>query len=168
MSDQFIHIKKGVTLDNFFLGIGILIASIAAIIYIHFFLGLPLLYLGLAILLSVKGVIIDVENRKLKSYFDFFIFKTGNWENIATYNKVTLELTNKSQQMNSRGSSTNVKTKTYDIFLTDSTWRKIELKDFTDYAEAKELLNTMATALKITSVDHYAEARKNAKSRIKR
>lgn len=156
MEEEQIKIPKGVTADYFF--IGLVIIFLTLLFVKNVFLMVPILLFGTLISLSIKGVIIDTNKRKIKNYLSFLIFKIGFWKSISEYKHVVLFLNNNSQTMNSRGSSTTVKIKSYSVQLR-SPDKKIELKEYINYNEAKELLTYVADKLSLSPINKVMEKR---------
>ena len=110
---------------------------------------------GTVLLLSARGVLIDFENKKLKPYTDYFIFKTGKWHKLADYNKLILKYTYESQIMNSKCNSTDYITKSFDVLLISESKQSIILNEFADYEMAKLFLQKYAERLDVEAVDYY-------------
>jgi hypothetical protein len=77
--------------------LGFLILTIGVIaLYTN---GVQILFIaliGFAIAFSTKGVSIDVPNKKLKQYNNFFFIKFGKWQSLNHYPHITvLEITEK-------------------------------------------------------------------------
>lgn len=60
--------------------------------------------------------------------------------------------------------STTVRTKSYDIYLSNKN-HKILLLEITDYEKAKKLITEIGQALNIAAIDKYAEFRKAARTK---
>ena len=157
MENNRIHISKGITLQHFLPGVAIIIYAIAMFFSLNVFIAIPFLYLGIVILLSVKGVVIDIEKEKLKKYFNFFFFKIKIEESFSDYNRVYLSLLRESQTMNYKSISTTVRTKTFEIYLMNDSNRRIYINEYTDYKHAREILLQLSKALVIPATDIYKE-----------
>ena len=64
--------------------------------------------------------------------------------------------------MNSRGTSTNVRTITFDLILINETRDEIKIYEFTEYKMARQVCNKLEEILDIVIKDEYLEIRRKA------
>jgi hypothetical protein len=160
-------ISQGLTFKGIISTIGmiVLIAGLIITIYgikissgfsfIIAVIGIVFLISGFVLFISIRGVLIDVNNMLIKPYLEIFISKLGNWESLQAYDKIILKYTNESQTLNSRGNSTNFITKSFDVVLISEDKKDLILKEFTDYDEAKSFLTVYSKRLNKEAIDTY-------------
>lgn len=149
-----LNITNGATFQYFYLGLVFAIISIILLFSDDYFIvGILTLPIAVFTFLSIRGSLIDFENKKIKSYWNIVFIKIGNWQNLEKFTRVELLLNSQSQQMNYRSVSTNVSVRSYYISLTNQNKDRIELKEFTDYAKAQEFLISVGKKLGIETVN---------------
>lgn len=82
---------------------GMLVFVGAIILYEVGFWGIFLIITGLAIVLAHSGVLLDMENRRVKEYTWVMFFKIGTWEPLSTYPDVLVLRRKRSFGHNVRG-----------------------------------------------------------------
>jgi len=107
------------------------------------------------IFLSIRGTLIDLENRQIKSYIHCLFFKLGKWKSIDEINSIILKYVNQSQTLGSRGTQTILRTELFVVSFDYSSGKKIAIKEFLDYDKAKEFLSTYSELLQIEKIDRY-------------
>ena len=166
MSNE-IKISQGITLQYFIPGVFILIAGIITVVQEAYLPGLILIIPGIIITLSVKGVLVDLKNKRIKRYFDFLFFKGGEWMDINGCEKVYLSQTKQSQAFNFLWRTNTIRTKSYDVYIIDKTGNKIEIKEFTVYTEAEIFLQEFSNKTDAKPVNKISEARSKSLARRK-
>ncbi len=156
-----LDIFQGLTLSNFFTGLVVIATGVMLFIAKNYWLGLPIAYTGIWIFLSLKGVRIDSKRQRIKSYHYIFPIKVGIWKDLSTFKMLKLGVTNTSQVMNSRGTTTTVRTKSFDVSLMDKDDSTLELKEFDNYECAKMFLQEISESLKIPVSDYYKQMHDN-------
>ena len=136
----------------------------AFIIIAAYFIGIYYLIAGLllavfAILLFFikSGLEIDTSKKQIRSYKSLFNIRFGNWVNLNKIRSATLNYTHEFQVMNSRGTSTNVRTITFDLILINETRDEIKIYEFTDYKMARQACNALEKILDVVIKDEYLE-----------
>lgn len=172
-----IKISRGPTFKGFFSTIGMvfslvgLILIINAIVFSSFIglaCGIIFVFPGMIVFLSVRGVLIDAEKKRVKPYFDIFIAKIGSWESLDDYDKIILKYLSQAQTMNSRASTTTYRTKSFDIYLVGATREKdLLLKEIFDYEEAKVFLLSYSEKLNKPGVNQYEQMKEQLAHRRK-
>jgi len=158
-------ISRGLTFQGYISAVGSVIFVAGLIITIslisHSFsfavcvLGTLMIITGIVLFLSIRGVLIDIDNRIIKPYIDIVIAKPGSWESLDKYDNIELKYKNESQTMNSRGNSTNYVTKSFDIVLTSNTEKDLIIKEFANYDAARSFLIVLSKELDMESIDTY-------------
>ena len=158
-------ISRGLTFKGYTSAIGSAIFIVGLIIafsemppsisFIGCVFGIAMTIIGVILFVSVRGVLIDYDKKRIKPYFDFIFIKIGTWESLAYYDKIVLKYSHKSQTMNSRGSSTNYVTKSFDIALISNNKKDLIIKEFVNYDKAKLFLIEYSQRLNKESVDMY-------------
>ncbi|MDY0015319.1 MAG: hypothetical protein RBS13_03845 [Bacteroidales bacterium] len=151
-------ISKGISFKGFssYLGGGICIAGIIWLIEgSQDLLAIFTIILGIIFFLAIKGVLIDYDKHKIKTYSDLLILKLGKWESLNNYNKIVLKYLSESQTMNLLSISRTYTANSFDIFLENAKGKKILLKEFIYYDNAKHFLDTYAEKLKAEKIDDY-------------
>ncbi|MCB0737270.1 MAG: hypothetical protein KDC92_07135 [Bacteroidetes bacterium] len=114
-------------------------------------------YVGLVVVLSIEGVIIDFKRKRLKSYFHLLFFKVGFWKSTEDFKKVILTLEVSNTTYASRAAQTYLRTRSYNLFLVDSNNDKLLLAEYTDYDKALKLAEIIAKRLNIPFENHFEE-----------
>lgn len=165
--DKIIKIKHGVTFKGSVSTGGIFLSIFALIIttlpltkenvpLFVSYIGIGLLIIGILLFLSIRGVWIDVENNKIKSYL--FLFKRiGNWESLKDYYEVLLKYINIDSSIGIFGPSSNVRTISYDVVLISDTKHDFVLKEFVKYEKAKAFMISYAKLLNKPYNDRFDE-----------
>jgi len=140
------------TFEYFYIGATIMIAGLFSLSTTNLILSIVLLVTGLFILLSIKGVKIDVAKRLVKPYSNYFFIKFGNWVSLDKYSNVVLGINSNSKSIGIM-IVMNVRTQSYYVALTDHTESRLELKEFTEYFAAKLYLDQISAKLKLPAID---------------
>ena len=149
-----LNITDGATFKLFYVG---LICSVISILLIlsndYRIVGIITLPISIFTFLSIRGSLIDFQNKKIKRYWNIVFIKIGSWESLEKFTRVELLLNSQSQQMNYRSVSNTIRVRSFYISLTNRNKERIELKEFTDYDKALELLNSLGKKLGIEVVN---------------
>jgi hypothetical protein len=132
-----------------FLGLVIIIAGAFLAIKYNVALGVLLAGLGVFFFLNMKGTIIDQKKGIVKPYFIFLFFKLGKQYDLIDFNKITIATCKDAVRMNSRGSSGEYRTKTYDVSIINSSDTKILLKQFPKKKQAEVFQEEMKKMLEL-------------------
>ena len=152
-------ISHGITFQGLISTSGLIIcitAIIAIVLGKLLFLAIPAWIFGVVLFLSIRGVLIDCESMRIKSFLDILVWKTGNWRNLSEFDRIVLKLFNESQTMNMASISNTYTTRTFDVCLQGENARDTLLKEFANYAEAKAFLEKYSIELKIQPIDLIA------------
>jgi hypothetical protein len=166
-----IKIKHGVTFKGKPSTLGIILSIIGIIIMVYpyyngefslflFYFGLILLFVGILLFLSIRGVLIDKENNSIKSYL-FLGVKIGKWESLDDYYEVKLIYINMTQSLGLRGAATNIHTESFDIVLVSEIKKNFFLKDFINYEKAMLFMKTYAELLNKPCIDGFEEMKQS-------
>ncbi len=155
------NIFHGITLSNFFTGIAVIALGIMILMSNSVIPGIIILYLGILIFLSIKGILIDPVKHRIKSYHYIYPFKIGSWKALIDFKVLKLGITNTSQVMNSRGSTTTVRTKSFDVSLLNAYDVPLELKEFDSYDEAKAFSEEISKLIKMPVADYFKQIQDN-------
>ena len=112
---------------------------------------LPLL-IGIFMVSSTNGVLLDIENRTFKNYTNIFGFKQGSWKSMDPYPYITLLRHQVSTYAHSKSNRTAQTSSDlyYDIYLIDASKRhKIHIQRTKDQEEAKESIRQLADLLDV-------------------
>ena len=85
-------------------------------IWYRFIIGVILLVTGLQVFISIRGVIIDRERKRLKNYILVF-FRIGDWVDISEYDGFKKESFDETETGGIRSAFVTVHTKYVDLFL---------------------------------------------------
>ncbi len=100
--------------------------------------GLVSTLIGIVIVFTKKGTLIDFKERKIKKYVGLFFVKIGKWKTFEEYSTLCLlHLNQKGYGYSITGVAFSELKKNYRVCLLNETHRRrLELIDFTNQAEA--------------------------------
>src|SRR5690606_22845848 len=117
--------------------------SLCGLILLGFFnsnakIGFVILIIGIIIVFTRKGTIIDFNEKKIKQYVGLFFIKIGRWKSIENYSFISiLHLNQKSYGYSRTGVEFSERRKIYRVcFLNDSHREKLTIKDFKEIETA--------------------------------
>lgn len=142
------------------IGVVVLIYGINSPIAIEtVFLGILISLVGIILFISIRGVLINYKENKIKVYLDILVTKIGFWRSLDEFNKVVLKFVNESQAMNYKSVSTTVRTISFDVVLANHGNNELLLRSFSNYDDAKKFLVEYSVRLNKAMFDRYAEIR---------
>jgi hypothetical protein len=112
-------------------------------------IGLTILLIGLIIVFTRKGTIVDFNQRRIKYYIGLFFIKIGNWKTIEDYTFISLlKINQKSYGYSRTGVQFSERKKIYRICLLNKTHRnRLKITDFKDennaYLEAQRIAENL-------------------------
>ena len=163
--DKIIKYSRGATVSGKlpYLGFFLLVVSFMILAQSFLVIGFLLLYISFVLMLNVRGVLVNYSEKRYKLYFDIFIYKIGKWKSLETIDKLVLtKFLDKNRYRLGYINSTDVKTKTYDLYLITNS-KAILLKEFVDYQKAWKYLVTHGKLLGIPTQDEILNLRKKPK-----
>ena len=120
----------------------------AYFIWIYYFIPGILVGLSATLLFLIKsGIEIDSSKKQIRSYKSLFNIRFGKWTNLDEINSAILKYTREFQVMNSRGTSTNVRTITFDLILIYENSNETKIYEFTEYKTARQVCNQIEKML---------------------
>ena len=141
----------------------------AFVIIVAYFIGVYYLIPGILVGLSAillflikSGLEIDTSKKQIRSYKSLFNIRIGKWIDLDKIQSATLKYTREFQVMNSRGTSTNVRTVTFDLILINENKDEIKTYEFTEYKMARQVCNKLEEMLDVVIKDEYLEIRNKA------
>ncbi|MEQ8325290.1 MAG: hypothetical protein RIC15_12035 [Vicingaceae bacterium] len=145
------QINLGMTYRHTFIAI-ILIVLGGLSFFLHWILSLLLMALAVLFFTAKSVFEVDGINMRFRKSDVFLHKKFGIWRVFSAEDKVLLTRTREAQTMNSRGTSVTSNVKTFDVLL-DSSQGRIELHEFGNYQNAKELYNLFTMDCKLQGID---------------
>lgn len=133
----------------------------AILTYFSWLIGLTIITAGIVFLFVKTGTIFNIKHKKIGRYSSLFGKGKILWTNISKYHKAHLDFEFISQKMNSRGTSSTMKTKTYKLRLIGEKDEKL-FHEYSDYKISKQTLEILRQNFGFEIVDKYAEAQKEA------
>ena len=161
------NIIGGATFDEWVSLIGFFVCPACAYIVYWYCLNISILFwilififilLGITLFMSITGVLIDLENKQVKSYIHCLFFKWGTWKSINEVERMVLEYTREGGRIKygiAPIASGSVHTEYFSISLRFFSGEKIFIKEFSNYEKAKEFLDTYSELLQIEKRDRY-------------
>ncbi len=138
-----LEINRGYTMDYLIHGtFSLIVAGISATF--SSFLVICFLILAFCFYIIQTGISVDFENRKIRKYRSLLGKQFGPWTSIDPDDIIKLGLTDESQRMNSRGASTNVRAKTYDLIIVKNKEQEIIIYEFSKYTDAITLAQRLS------------------------
>jgi hypothetical protein len=167
-------ISRGVTFKGVTSTIGLVVFVVSLLVtltgvfngfsFVAIMIGSVLTLIGFMLFLSIRGVVIDTEQNRVKSYVYFF-GHIGTWKSLALYDKIVLRYLNESQTMYNRSVSVTYKSRGFDILLGSASKPEIMVKEFTDYDAAKVFLSAYAKKLGKAEVNAYEQMKEQLQKR---
>lgn len=152
----------GVTSSHISIGIIIVGVAIYTSIYKSIILSVPLFYLGILLMLTIRGFTINVQDKLIKRYVYFFPFKLGYWKSIKQYDKIVLALTHDSTEGRSGIGAWSqryaVRTRHFEVYLSNEKDEKFELIDYPEYKSARTFLKETGKLLNLEMNDLFEES----------
>ena len=122
------------------------------------FIAIGLVSIGLLMFLKIKGVVIKYENKTIRTYNDYLIFKTGEWQSIEEYHQVRIYFEKPGFYAGKhRGSSSKINS--YEVCLVNSNEKIYILKEFQNFKEAKALMKKVAETLDIVAINEIVRVK---------
>lgn len=112
-----------------FIGLLLIVAGIFLIINRQIIFGALAILFGFFLFFNLKGTLIDMEKGVVKPYFLFLFFKIGKQYNLKEFSQIAIGTSKDALRMNSRGSSGEYRTKTFNVVLLNND-KRILLKQF--------------------------------------
>ncbi|MDX1444972.1 hypothetical protein [Lishizhenia sp.] len=125
-------------------------------------IGVPI---ALFLLLIKTGVEVNFTKSKIRSYKSVFGIKLGLWNTFEKDTTGILRYTRSAAQMSSRGSSTTVRSETFDFNLLDKMGKEIQIHEFTQYQIARKLLKILEANTGMNIIDEFRETQIKAISK---
>lgn len=122
-------INQGPTFQGWNSFVGFFILAIGVILFSNVFSdsgistivrkvsGILVFIIGLQLFLFIQGVVIDAENKRLKSYY-FVFFRMGDWIDISAFDSFYIEKFDSTETRGVVTAFATVRTKYYDLYLT--------------------------------------------------
>ncbi len=140
------------TLKYFYHGFVIVILGIW-ISTSYLVIGLGIVLVGIFALLSVKGVLIDSSNQKVKAYFNMLFLKFGSWTPLSDYTHVVLGPNSNSKALGGRYITTTVRTNSYSVYLLGKNNTRLELREFLERHLAEHYMRQIAEQIGLPTVN---------------
>lgn len=153
-------IDEGYTFSYFFTALACFVLG-ALISALNLFIGLSMITIGVLLLFIKTGTVIDVKNSRIGRYSSLFGKHKIQWVQLTNFNKAHLDFDFISQKMNSRGTSSTTKTKSYKLILIGVTHKKL-FHEYHNYDISKKILRSLQLDFKFEVIDKYYEIQKNA------
>jgi hypothetical protein len=164
MSEQdIIDIPEGRVNDYLVHGFFMLLAA-GILLLVHWALTVLLVVVAVGLFRVSSGIEIEVAGCKARVYKRLGTFRIGTWRSTVGYQRIMILYTNESQVMNSRGSSTNVRARTYDLQFANNEGARMLFHEFTDHAKAVTCAELMAKHWSLALTDEVQELRQRAQA----
>lgn len=157
-----IDIPEGRMNDYLVHGFFVLVGG-GILLLVHWSLAVLMVVLAVALFSVRSGIEIDLEGRRARVYKALGSLRFGAWQNVAAYRTIAIRFTNEAQVMNSRGSSTNVRVRTYDLHFANNEGAGLLFHDFSDHAKARKCAEVMARHWAMPFTDEVQERRQRTK-----
>jgi hypothetical protein len=151
-------ISNGITFKGFSSITGFVLFIAGVLLFFggeQYFLSIFFLIVGIVLAISIRGVIIDLGQGRIKPYLNLLVYKAGSWKPLGNYDKIVLSIFNESQTMNMVSISNTFTVKTFDVYLRGRNTKDLLLKEFPEYPPAKSFLETYSAKLGKEKTDNY-------------
>lgn len=156
---QKIDINEGYSLNYLVHAFFIIVAGII-LFTVHFVLAIIVIVIGTLLLFAQTGVAIDLGKKQAIAFRSIFNFRIGTTIDLTKFNHVRLKYTNESSLMESRGTTTQITTKSYTLFLSLDKEQKTLLHEFTKYNLARKAFKAITDDLGYEGYDEVAALKK--------
>ena len=158
-----IKIEEGYTLDYLFTSVILFIIG-GISLFINIFIGILVIVIAVLLLFVKTGTIIDEKRNRIGRYKSIMGKNNIQWTKISSFNKAYLGYKYTSQRMNSRGTSSVIKTKIYKLTLIGAD-KIIVFHEYSNYEISKQVLQALKDCFSFEIIDKYHEIQKNAYKR---
>lgn len=142
-------------------GFGLLITAIVFFFYPNgFIVSLPLLFVAGILIVAMYGTEIDYKNKRSCNYYDLIFFKIRSWHDISKYEYVSIRFEKESSSYYSRYSRQRVKNTdviSFEVHLYAFTTSKFFLCEFGSHAEARAVVDKLASKLNLKIDDQIGD-----------
>jgi len=156
-------IEEGYTFNLFFYSLGLLAFGLI-LAFLNIYIGLLVMVIGILLFFDKTGTFIDSSNNRIGRYSSLFGWTTCKWTSIKSYHSAELGFEFINQKMNSRGTSTTVRTKTYALTLQGDKQKKL-FHEYSNYEIAKKVLKALNDKFNFQTLDKYHDAQRAAFNR---
>ena len=156
-------IDEGYTLSYIFISLTFFVFG-AILAYFNLAVGLIAVTIGALFLFVRTGTIFDPINSRIGRYHSLFGKDKIKWTSISNFNKAHLDFEFISQKMNSRGSSSTVRTKTYTLTSIGKNRTK-KFHEYSNYETSTHILQLLKQEFHIEIIDKYKNIQKEAFNR---
>ena len=136
MSSNYFKSKLEITFKFYYLGFAGIIFGFVLLYHGIIYFALPLVLSGIFLLLSPKGVMVDLTKRHVKQFYYFLFLKIGQWQNLDKYNLLVLGPNNSSKTIHGRYASHTIRNKSFSVYLLAEDKTKIEQEISNELQEA--------------------------------
>lgn len=157
------EIKEGYSFHFIFYSLALILFGVI-LSYFHLIIGISIILLASLLLFDKGGTIFDISAKKIGRYHSLFGKKRYSWTSVVDLKKAELKFEFVSQKMNSKGTTSTIKTKTYPLIL-EGPINHIIFHEYTNYEHAKNILAILESEFNMTIKDSYAEVQKAALER---
>lgn len=155
-----IKVEEGYTFDLFFHALGLITFGIL-LSFLTIYVGSAIMIIGLLLCFNKTGTLVDPTNNRIGRYSSLFGWTTCKWTSITNYHTAELGFEFINQKMNSRGTSTTVRTKTYALTLLGDKQKKL-FHEYSNYEIAKKVLKLLNDEFDFEIIDKYYAAQRAA------
>lgn len=154
--NRYTDLNIGYTFPFFGPGVLVILVGLACFLF-SWIIAVFFILCGCAVLAFREGILADGENKRIMKYYALFNYKSGTWIDVKHYDHILLRYTSDTLNINHRGGSSTIRSRTYDIVLCNEKGREEEIHDFTEYKKAEDALQVFAHVLQLKPVNKVAE-----------
>ncbi|MDA9312982.1 hypothetical protein N9Q47_05255, partial [Vicingaceae bacterium] len=152
--------EEGYTFNLFFYSLGLIVFGII-LSFLNIYIGSLIIVIGILLFFDKTGTYIDTPKERIGRYSSLFGWTTYRWTSIKKFDSAELDFEFISQKINSRGTSTTSRTKTYALTLIGENQKKL-FHEYSNYEIAKKVLKALKDNFNFETLDKYYDTQKSA------
>ncbi len=142
-----------------YVGMALLVAAFGGAVQELYWM-LALIVPGVILFPSFRGIQLDAGKKRYREIRDFKLFGIGEWKDFGKHSHLMLTPFRNAQVMSSRGSSSTIRTKTFDVVLTSPDEQDtVLIREFTDPNKAETFYNSIKEYLNVPSINKMEQMR---------
>lgn len=168
MANDLLHINEGITTRHLYKGVIAAFIGLMVLLQGSVYVAYVIWFFSICLVLSVEGLTLDFNERKMKRYTHFLFFKYGKWVELKDYDRVGISLYKAVNRRMTRTSYSTTQTKSYELVLETAGGENVEILEHPDYDKIVSVGLKLSDGLGIPLVNYFQAQRDAAMRRPRR